>query len=463
MRRSFALLALLAGCQPTGQLIIHVDSDANVPPRPGDAPDPARPPWLFDRLRIEISSADNIVATRDFELDEGLFLDGKVSFGLAPQPLDTSLVARIRMFRGDHALGGPPFPGATLDTTYVVPPIAADEIQHVTAALLTEDVGLQRGPITFDAGPPGPSLIGNWSGAKIVPCTGTAGPEEVCVPGGAYWMGDPLLHGLFADQDSDQERLVVISPFYIDLHEVTVAELRKLGVDYEPGIWNQSSDPSEYDTWCTYTTGPSAGDPMDVRAPLAVNCISAETAADYCNTQGKRLPSEAQYEFIASGRGAEFAYPWGNDEPACGDAIYGWGGLGTTLRHYASDCRTDDKPFAVKPPGSGARDRVALVDATTSQTREVVDLAGNLAEWSLDNFLVETDPFWSHTGVRHDPVYLTIYQFGMDWKRSTRGGFWYDTRVQLRSGYRRYELDTDAAGLVYDYFNIGFRCSRPGR
>jgi formylglycine-generating enzyme required for sulfatase activity len=460
--RALAVATLLGACQPTSQLIIHVDTDAVVPPRPGTPPDPSQPNWLFDRLRAELLDGGAPAGARDFELDEGLFLDGKMSFGVAPRVGDAGLTVRLRLYRGDHAIGGEPMPSATLDSTYALPALDSSSVVEVTARLATSDVGRTLGPVMPDAGPPGPTMISSWPGAAVIPCSGSAGAGEVCVPGGAFWMGDPIIKGFNEGTDADQERLVVISPFYIELHEVTVADVRANGAFVQTGAWNQMTDPSLYDTWCTYTDGPSPADPNDLHAALADTCINFEDATRYCQLVGKTLPSEAQYEFVASGRGLERAFPWGNDEPACSDAVWGLGGLGFA-EFYESACRVDQSLNVVHAPGTGARDRVALVDAATGQPQEIVDLAGNLGEWVLDVFVDESDPFWSAPGVRTDPVYQQDWKFGADLYRSVRGGDWHDPPVSLRAGNRGSTLDTDAQGNTYDRNDIGLRCVRSAK
>jgi formylglycine-generating enzyme required for sulfatase activity len=466
LRAAAVLLACaLAGCQPTSQLVLHVDTDAVVPPRQGAPPDPSRPPWLFDRLRVELFDTDAPVGARDFAVDQGLFEDGLVSIGVAPPVGDLRLTARVRLFRGDHAFGGQPWPNATLDSTYALPPLDPTGVQDVTARLHTDDVGRAIGPIAPDDGAPGPSQVGSWPGAAVVPCGGAPGPEEACVPGGAYWMGDPILEGLETGEDANQERLVVISPFYVDLHEVTVADVRAhlpmLAAGTEPDYWDGSTDPTQFDTWCTYTPVPLPQDPSDARVQLPVNCVSYERALAYCVVLGKTLPSEAQYEFLASGRGAERAYPWGDDEPTCPDAVWGMGGIGL-IRDFDSECRTDASPFAGRPPGSTVRDHLALAGPIAGETRDVVDLAGNLAEWVRDGYLDQTDPFWSAPGVRHDPVNEVTWKPGSELDRAARGGDYYDVQAQLRAAARRYLLDRDASGGLYKSYSTGFRCVRPG-
>jgi hypothetical protein len=98
-----------------------------------------------------------------------------------------------------------------LDPTVALPSLARGQDVHLTLHLHTDDVGRPLRPVAADPGPPGSSEVGTWPGAQLVPCATAAGPYEACVPGGAFWMGDPLL-SVFGTQSSDQERLVVMSP-----------------------------------------------------------------------------------------------------------------------------------------------------------------------------------------------------------------------------------------------------------
>jgi formylglycine-generating enzyme required for sulfatase activity len=458
------------GCQPTSEIIVHVDTDAPVPVRAGAPPDPTRPAWLFDRLRVDVLAGGQPVpgGRRDFEVDEGLFADGRVSFGVAPRVDDGSVTVRLRLFRGDHALGGEPRPGATLDTTLALPSVDASAVAHVTAHLHVEDVGRALGvpdPLVPDVGPPGPSEVGSWPGARVVPCTSAPRPGEACIPGGAYWMGDPIIRGYATGQDADRERLVVLSPFFVQLHEVTVDDVRAhypqlQNGGFLPADWNGSSDPNTYDSWCTYTQMPIAADPTDVRHNAPANCVDFESAERYCKVIGGDLPTEAQWEFVASGRGAERAYPWGGDDPSCFDAVWGRGGLGLTL-YTATDCRADENVQGPLAIGKRARDRVPVTDASGGVLAEIVDLGGNVSEWTRDYFLTQDDDYWSQPGVYLDPVVTTHDPATVTQVRVIRGGNWVDPPIFLRAGERRPATQRDSVGY-YVFYEVGFRCVRPG-
>ena len=103
MRRWSLALALLAGCAPSSQLFLHVDTDAPVP-------------QLFDRLRIELERGGASLASRDFAVDAALFADGRASIGAALPEGDGALLARVELFRGDRTVDGVPPAAITITT-----------------------------------------------------------------------------------------------------------------------------------------------------------------------------------------------------------------------------------------------------------------------------------------------------------------------------------------------------------
>ncbi len=170
-------------------------------------------------------------------------------------------------------------------------------------------------------------------------------------------MGDPGLDTLDSNEyDGRLERLVVLSPFFVDRAEVSVAQFRASGlaVSLIPG--GPSDNPHVPDAsfpYCRYTDEPGEYE------SYAVNCVSWHLAQAYCESLGRTLPTEAQLEYLMSqfGRGP---FVWGTDAPACEDAAFG--------RDPGGPCST----LGVGPveAGSGARDRLQLADA------EVVDSHG---------------------------------------------------------------------------------------
>ncbi|HVJ15921.1 MAG TPA: SUMF1/EgtB/PvdO family nonheme iron enzyme [Polyangiaceae bacterium] len=468
------LVALaLAGCggevetlPPTGQILLYVDTDAPLPPPPGAAAETGSPPWLFDRLRFEVRRGSEVLpdvialAERDFPVHTGLFAGGPVSIGIAPEPYDEDLVVRVQLFRGDRIVAGKPQTSGTIESNVSLPAVQDEGIQNVFISLRVDDTGVPQGtpaPLPAESEPPVTSLAGSWAGAATVACSAEAGPGEVCIPGGAFWMGDKALRGSPEMLDSDQERLVVVSPFYLDETEVTVGAFRELADELEqrgevlPSEWSGKSDAADRNDFATFTRARHPADPDDTHAALPVNAVIWSTARAYCQLRGKDLPSEVMLEFVASGRGRENLYVWGNDAPECDDkehpaVVVARAGLGVYAA-FDDACRPPASIGGVLPPGSGTRDRIA-----GDNGRTVEDLAGNLSEWTLDWLTEQDEAPWATQGTLRDPIALEPGRG--DAFRSVRGGSWRGRFPELRAAAR------SGRDPLLENRSVGFRCAR---
>jgi serine/threonine-protein kinase len=105
----------------------------------------------------------------------------------------------------------------------------------------------------------------------------------------------------------------------------------------------------------------------DARGALAhpVNCVDQRGAQDYCRFRDRRLPTSAEWSFAVAA-GAPRPYPWGDEAPTCGMACFGLNGTCFAHGQEVTSC----------PVGRHARDRSPF---------DVLDLAGNVAEWVSDH------------------------------------------------------------------------------
>ena len=413
---------------PTGQILLYVTTDAPLPAAPGDPVDSHEPPALFDRLRVDVFAPGMSQAcdgcSREFELDRIRVRDGEASMGVVPRPGVSGYVARARLYRAISVKDGEPPTLSTIDVYAALPPVEREGISKVTVVLHVEDIGQPRGslatPSNAQPGEPDFSQIGNWPKARRVPCSGSARAGEACVPGGAFWMGHPSCGVNFDGSDASVSRLVVLSPFYVGLHEVTVEDYRASGlaklvsessVDPMIGPVEFPPDPPAKDTltpdnqnfFCDYSDQPFSS--QNSRENLALNCISWSTADAFCKAQGKKLPSEAEFEYVASGLRSEL-YVWGQEEARCGDSV--WGRAGAAYYYpLVGDCRPDNGlgnyfttfvgPPSALAPGSGQLDRLALAEG------EVLDLSGNLREWTRDYWNRSSEPCWRNQALLINP------------------------------------------------------------
>jgi formylglycine-generating enzyme required for sulfatase activity len=432
------VLAALAGCSPgalppEGQIVLSVDTDAILPPGPGESGGGQMP--IFDRLRVEIFAPGTrdpcAGCTREFGVDHRTVFEGRASIGVVPPPGEGGHLARVRLYRSSGSDVVTPRPTSTLEAVAALPAVPAEGVVEVHVVLRTDDLGAPQGlldaPIPALPGPAAGKLAGTWAASFRAGCSGAPADGEVCVPGGAFWMGDPSF-------EEPSERLVAVSPFYVDAAEVTVARFRAAG--FSTPLVHGTSGAAQF---CTFTAQPGAFEDHPV------NCVSRVTAAAYCAKRGGALISEAAWEFVASGRRSA-PYVWGTDAPECAFGVF---------ERYDITMQTPSKAackalgVGVQPPGSGTRDRLDLEGGA------VVDLVGNLSEWMRDEWEPEGEPCWSAPILR-DPVCKDAGGPLHPLDLSIRGSSFTD-----QAGHVSERLDNQAPALNAGSAQVGFRCARP--
>jgi formylglycine-generating enzyme required for sulfatase activity len=203
----------------------------------------------------------------------------------------------------------------------------------------------------------------------------------------------------------------------------------------------------DLNSWCNWTSAPGTNE------TLPLNCIGQPKARKYCHTLGRELLTEAQYEFVASGRGQNLLYPWGSEVPSCADSVWGRGGgvIGqSAIGFNDGTCRGSLELGGSVLAGQGRLDRILLGD-----TRTVLDLAGNLSEWAVDTFSRQDEPYWSKNGLFKDPVADVASTAEPSWVSVARGGNWQTVPVNLRAITRNGMPDGSYS------VGIGFRCAGP--
>jgi formylglycine-generating enzyme required for sulfatase activity len=459
-RFALALLLPLFACSnelpPIGQLVLHVDTDAPVPPALGQSLSRSDPQPLFDSIRIEVfepgATTPCAGCTREFAIDAGKFAKGDVSIGIPGKPGVSGYRARVTLFleewvypctlipdaeraQTDACNADPtasaPHPATVLQSVVALPPVVDGVVTDVSVLLETESVGQPQGaldaPIDVTPGNGVPSAVGLWPGAARNNCSTAARPGEVCIPSGAFWQGNARVS--LWEQRAFTPHLVVVSPFFLKTTEVTVEECRS--VPLCDTYTTQTVIPNGA---CDYTHTPSA-----VSDKRAVNCVLTPAKMAYCAAWGGELPTLAQLEYAGRGTVGSI-YVWGNDDPTCEDAMF--------LRASEQDFVTqescwvagDKGPFV---PGRGKRDRLDMPTGT------VVDLAGNMSECARDAYDGTCDQPWP-PGVLYDPV----ANVGKGYN-ALMGGNWQDGALGMAlNGHGC--IPPDFVSIEY-----GFRCSRP--
>jgi formylglycine-generating enzyme required for sulfatase activity len=442
-----------AALPPTAQIVLYFDTDAPLPPPPGTAPGPEDPPALFDSLRVDVLGPDADApcegCSREFAVDTGMFRATekakKASIGIPLKAGVQGYRVRARLFArrwlvwceasGDTGCAKVPHPNAAIDVTAPLTATQADTISEWTLRLRTEWIGaaktIELGSDDYHQGSPSGSLVSTWPGARRMPCSDRPRADEACVPGGAYVHGHPV-----ADPSP---RLVVLSPFFIKTSEVTVAEFKASGV----GGAGINGAPPTYDL-CSMP----AGTPTDSEGRTAVNCVGIYAARAFCKVWGGGLPTEAQWQYVASGLLGHL-YPWGDDDPGCHDAVWGHPTPYPSLNSPLSSCLP---VISVPPPTNRLdlrlRDWIEL-PAPDGAVR-VYDLAGSLREFVADSWVATwSSPYWTAPGPLVDPMY------------TEPGG-----QAALKGGW--YAAAADAAAVTNGWalggqgnIAFGIRCARP--
>lgn len=421
----------------------------------------------IDTVRIEIfDDAGALAETRDFIVPDAS--SWPLSLGLRPRSSTTARL-RLRAFRAIHAQAekagavaiAPPLlvidrmvaitaPGEGVRTLRVT--LDGDCLGRpaATTAPFSSCVDAATPSAEPSAGieiEPGPSAVaatkaGTWGGAKFVDCTAARPNDDaICIPGGFTILGEETLSGIegaYADaHDSAPIRPVRLSPFYMDKYELTVGRLRKLGAaalgdEEEPFVPGR---PANAD--CTFR-----GFDDGVNDALPLNCVHWKTARKLCRASRGDLPTEAQWEYVARGRGEQRIFPWGSDV----------GGCCTSSLERATSGPLRGCGRGVEPVGSHADPSRCKGIADVSRDG-IVDLGGSMNEFLRDVFQPYTAACWGGAGIPLDPS----CRDDESQDHMIRGGSWKEGSL------RAYTTVRSSNGPVFEVeTGRGFRCAYPG-
>ena len=328
-----------------------------------------------------------------------------------------------------------------------------------------------------DAGTDGPPVGGNDSGTDGTPvgedgggtasaasCVGLAstcgasGNDSCCnspqVAGGTYRRS----YDVVGDGNSGNMNYpATVSSFRLDKYEVTVGRFRafvqaSMGTQATPpvsgtgahaSITGSGWDPSWNTqlvantaalvaavkcnaTFQTWTDAPGANEDRPM------NCLTWYEAMAFCAWDGGYLPTEAEWNYAATGGDQQRAYPWSNPPASLtvdgAHASY-FDGTNCVGDGMAGCALTDLIPVGTKPAGDGRWGQS--------------DLAGNVVEWTLDSLSVYPNPCT-------DCAKLTAAS-----ERVIRGGSFIQSTLFMRTTSRSPFAPMDRS------HGIGVRCARP--
>jgi formylglycine-generating enzyme required for sulfatase activity len=264
------------------------------------------------------------------------------------------------------------------------------------------------------------------------------------VTGGTYYRG---YNGV---DMTDKSYPATVAAFYLDKYEVTVGRFRQfvnagMGTQANPPAASAGAHPliagSGWDsTWNTKLPADTASlkaamicdstyypgsetwtDTAGTNESQPMNCLDWYTAFAFCAWDGGRLPTEAEWDYAASGGSEQRYYPWSS--PPTSTTI------DDTYAVYCGNSCGPQNVGSMSPKGDGKWGQS--------------DLAGNMGEWVLDA--------WADYPIPCDNCAVLT---SSDPRDSVRSGNFSYTALGVRSGWRIKEIP------YYRDRDIGVRCAR---
>ncbi len=238
-------------------------------------------------------------------------------------------------------------------------------------------------------------------------------PENMSfITGGKFLMGEA--HSFFKDKPLNP---IYVSSFYMDKSEVTNAMYKEyLGT-------KKCNKPPRY-----------IEDPILGQDEYPIVDVSYQDAKGFCKLYGKRLPTEAEWEYAARGKLEMKKFPWGNDEnPNYMNYRESGNGWAVSVKSY--------------PPNKYG----------------LYDMSGNVREWVTDTYSksfydckkkvkkgFDMDSFFTaKKDCRQNPLNSVYGQY-----KVTRGGSWsYSNGYPATVSFRSFDLAS------YRGKDLGFRCA----
>ena len=230
---------------------------------------------------------------------------------------------------------------------------------------------------------------------------GSKGPKMVWIPAGSFAMGSP---GTSTSKDERPRHNVKINKFAISKYEITIAEYERYAM--------ATKRPLPDDLYMEHDTSPVVLVKWDDAFTYA-KWLSEQTGQKY------RLPSEAEWEFAASG-GQDTPFWWGYEE-----------------KPGMAHCFTCESQLDPRKPSK--------IGKFPSNPFGIFDTAGNVSEWVYD--------CWHDTYV-DAPTDGSVWEGGDCSQRIARGGSYISPQQSVRIA-KRDKFKSDSG-----YDHVGIRLAR---
>lgn len=251
------------------------------------------------------------------------------------------------------------------------------------------------------------------------------------------------------DADEKPVHRVALDAFYLDKYEVTNKLFQKFAretgyettAEKEGKAWAYVQD----DKW-TEVSGanwrkPEGGETVFVsnRDEHPVVSVSWYDAEAYCRWAGKRLPTEAEFEYANRG-GTQTTYWWGDGNPGSRRVA--------NIADRTTKQRFPGRPWPIMEGYDDGYARTAPVGSFEPNPFGLYDTTGNVWEWTADWYgkdYYERSPQRNPTGPSSSE------------SRVLRGGSWFSVPSFVRSAYRSWVRPSSR------YADHGFRCAQDAR
>lgn len=326
-------------------------------------------------------------------------------------------------------------------------------------------------------------LNGTPSSIPLLSDTVPAG--MVYIPAGTFDMGGDNDQ---ADADEYPKHTVRLSAFYMDATEVTNAQFQafvtatgyittaekapnweELKKSLPPNaerppdsvlvaaslVFAQTKGPVDlrnYGQWWQWISGANWQHPQGPKSNLKgkehypVVHISWDDAVAYCQWAGKRLPTEAEWEYAARGGHINQIYPWGNEH----------------VNYGKPKTNSWEGKFPYKNDRKDGYLTIAPVKTYAPNAYGLYDMAGNVWEWCSDWYAYDYYKTLSGKITENPQGPSQSYDPAEPYtpKRSLRGGSFL-CNDEYCSGYRvaRRMKSSPDTGLEH----TGFRCVQPAK
>lgn len=317
------------------------------------------------------------------------------------------------------------------------------------------------------------SVVASKGEERVEETTDTVLSRMVWIPGGTFAMGSED----DAFPDAKPVHTVTLNGFWMDEHEVTNAVFAEFvqatgyvtmaerplnpadfpGVPADllvpgSGVFVATAQPVSLDNplqWWQYAPGASWRQPMGQGSAARaqpnepVVHVSYEDALAYATWAGKRLPTEAEWEYAARGGIKQQQYYWGNEVKPEGK----W--AANIYQGHFPDRNTGADGFVGAAP----------VKSYPPNPYGLFDMEGNVWEWCSDYYRPD---YYQHSAKENPKGPASSYDPDEPGtvKRVQRGGSFLCSDQYCT----RYRAGSRGKGEVFSgSSNLGFRCVKDGR